>query len=76
MRARNSDPREEGRWRGDPAVAWLILIEFAFLIVTAAVLITVFPRSGFWPWLAMAGAIVVGWLAAVAILIPRSAPRR
>jgi hypothetical protein len=76
MRPRNSAPPEEGRWRGDPAVAWMIAIEFAFLVVATAVLITFFQGSGFWPWLVLAGAMVVAWLAAAAILIPRSAPRR
>jgi hypothetical protein len=76
MRPMDSPPPEKGRWRGDPAVAWLIAIEFAFLLVTTVVLITVFPGAGFWPWLVMAGAIIVGWLVAVAVLIPRSAPRR
>lgn len=76
MRRRNSAPLEEGRWRGDPAVVWLIVTEFAFLVVTTAVLITFLQGSGFWPWLVLAGAIVLGWLAAVVILIPRSAPRR
>jgi membrane protein YdbS with pleckstrin-like domain len=76
MRRTNSAPPEEGRWRGDPAVAWMIGIEFVVLVVTTAVLITVFQGSGFWPWLVLAGAIVVAWLAAVVILIPRSAPRR
>jgi hypothetical protein len=46
------------------------------LIVTTVILITVFQGAGFWPWLVLAGAIVLGWLAAVTILIPRSAPRR
>jgi hypothetical protein len=76
MQPRNSAPPEEGRWRGDRAVAWLIAVEFAFLIVTTVILITVFQGAGFWPWLILAGAIVLGWLAAVTILIPRSAPRR
>jgi membrane protein YdbS with pleckstrin-like domain len=73
---RNEARPEEDRWRGDPAVAWLIAIEVLFLVVTTAALITLFRGSGFWPWLVLAGAIVVGWLAAVAILIPRSARRR
>jgi membrane protein YdbS with pleckstrin-like domain len=76
MRTRNRESLEEGRWRGDRAIAWMILIEFAFLVAVTAVLITFFQGSGFWPWLVMAGAIVVGWLAAVVILIPRSASRR
>lgn len=76
MLPRNSAPPEDGRWRGDRAVAWLILIEFAFLVVATAVLITIYGGSGFWPWLVLAGAIVLGWLAPVLILIPRSAPRR
>ena len=72
----NSASPEEGRWRGDRAVAWLIFVDFASFIAVTAVLITVFRGTGFWPWLVMAGAIVVGWLVAVLILIPRSAPRR
>jgi uncharacterized integral membrane protein len=76
MRSRTkSDPPDGGGWRGDVAVAWLIMIEFVFLIATTAVLITIFPGSGFWPWLVFAGAILVGWLVAVLILIPRSARR-
>ncbi|MEA2623738.1 MAG: hypothetical protein QOH61_2648 [Chloroflexota bacterium] len=74
MRSRNTTPPQEGRWRGDPAVAWMIAIEFALLVMTSAALITVFGGSGFWPWLVLAGAIVLGWLTAVLILIPRSAP--
>jgi hypothetical protein len=54
----------------------LIALSFAFLVVTTAVLITFFGGSGFWPWLVMAGGILLVWLVAVAILIPRSAPRR
>jgi hypothetical protein len=52
----------------------MIAIEFALLVMTSAALITVFGGSGFWPWLVLAGAIVLGWLTAVLILIPRSAP--
>jgi membrane protein YdbS with pleckstrin-like domain len=64
------------RWRGDAAVAWLIAIEFVFLVATTVILITLFRSAGFWPWLVLAGAIVIGWLVAVVILIPRSAPHR
>jgi hypothetical protein len=76
MRRRNNGAPEGGRWQGDIVVAWTIVVEFAFLVLTTIVLITLFPGSGFWPWLVLAAAIVVGWLAAVVILIPRSAPRR
>jgi hypothetical protein len=76
MRQRNDGAPEGGRWQRDIVVAWTIVVEFAFLVLTTIVLITLFPGSGFWPWLVLAAAIVVGWLAAVVILIPRSAPRR
>jgi uncharacterized membrane protein len=76
MGPKDSAPPKTGRWRGDVAVAWLIAIEFVFLTGATAVLITFTRGSGFWPWLVLAGAMVVGWLAAVVILIPRSAPRR
>jgi len=76
MRTRNRPSPEEDRWRGDPAVGWLIAIEFVFLVAATVVLIAVFPGSGFWPWLVLAAAMVVIWVLAVAILVPRSAPRR
>lgn len=63
-------------WRGDAAWIWVALVEFAVLATLCAVLITFSAGAGFWPWLIMAGAIAVGWLAAVVVLIPRSAPDR
>jgi membrane protein YdbS with pleckstrin-like domain len=76
MQRMNRTESDEDRWRGDPAVAWLIAIEFVFLVATTVILITVFQGAGFWPWLVLAGAIAIGWLVAVVILIPRSAPHR
>lgn len=61
-------------WRGDAAWIWLAATEFAVLVVLCAILITLFARAGFWPWLVMAGAIALGWLVAVVVLIRRSAP--
>jgi hypothetical protein len=63
-------------WRDDAAWIWVAVIEFAVLVVLSAILITFFGGAGFWPWLIMAGAIALGWLVAVVVLIPRSANRR
>jgi len=75
MRARDTIEGDE-RWRGDPTWIWAAIFEFAMLVVTSAILITAFAGAGFWPWLIMAGAIALGWLTAVVVLIPRSTPRR
>lgn len=63
-------------WRGDAAWIWVVLVEFAVLVILCAILITFSRGAGFWPWLIMAGAIALGWLVAVVVLIPRSAPPR
>ncbi|MDQ2935596.1 MAG: hypothetical protein M3R49_11590 [Chloroflexota bacterium] len=63
-------------WRGDAAWIWVAVIEFAVLVIPSAILITLFAGAGFGPWLSMARASALGWLIAVVILIPRSAPRR
>ena len=75
MRPRRTD-HAGARWRGDPAWIWVTAIEFVVLLVPIAALITLFDGAGFWPWLVVAGALVVCWLIAVVVLIPRSAPRR
>jgi hypothetical protein len=68
--------RNVSSWRGDATWIWVALVECAVLVVITATLITRFDGAGFWPWLIMAGLIVLGWVAAVAIVVPRSAPRR
>ena len=74
---RPRDPIEDSsRWRGDAAWIWVAAIEFGVLVTLTAILITAFRGAGFWPWLSVAGALALGWLIAVVVLIPRSAPRR
>lgn len=75
VRSRPTTPAATS-WRGDSAWIWVGLIEFAVLVLLCAILITFFAGAGFWPWLVMGGAIALGWLVAVVVLIPRSAPTR
>lgn len=76
MRSARDTRVRTSSWRGDPAWIWVAGIEFVVLVVLCAILITAFRGAGFWPWAVFAAAIALGWLAAVAILIPRSAPRQ
>ena len=62
-------------WRGDATWIWVAAVVFTVLVILTAVLITAFHGAGFWPWLVMAGAIALGWLIAVVVVIPRSGPR-
>ena len=74
MRSRPTTP--EASRQSDSAWVWAGLIEFAVLVGLCAILITAFAGAGFWPWLVMAGAIALGWVVGVVVLIPRSAPHR
>ncbi|MDQ6905225.1 MAG: hypothetical protein M3176_00205 [Chloroflexota bacterium] len=58
-------------WRGDLRPLWGIVIAFFGLIAAAALIIEI--ASGFIAWLLFAGALVIAWLLAVAILVPWSA---
>lgn len=51
-------------------------MEFVVFVVVTATLITLFRGAGFWPWLIVVGAIVLGWVTAVVIVVPRSVSRR
>ena len=65
-----------GGWRDDPLWPWMVYGELVALTIVVAVLISIFGRSGFWPWIVMFAAIVLGWIVAAATLIPRSASDR
>ncbi len=68
--------RRGGGWSNDSLWPAMVYGELLVLTVVVAVLISVFGRSGFWPWIAMFAAIVLGWIVAVVTILPRTASDR